>query len=83
MPYPHKFVKLTDQERKEVESALKELLHRRESKKRRRLQIIYWSDQGSSYDSIAKSLYFSYATVRRWIYRWQKEGIKPFLPRKK
>lgn len=79
MPYPHVFIKLTEEERKIVNDELKNLAIAGNYKKRRPLQILYLSDSGITFSGICTRLGFSYATVRRWIYRYKKEGLKPFL----
>jgi hypothetical protein len=79
MPYQHQFIKLTDQERKIVNDEARNLNIAGRYKKRRQLQILYLSDTGITFRGICIRLSFSYATVRRWIYRYKKEGLKPFL----
>lgn len=79
MPYPKKHIKLTDEERLIVIAQLAVYQKEGKWKKRKRLQILYWSDQGRGIRAIMGSTGFSYATVRRWLYRYEKEGLKPFL----
>jgi len=83
MPYPHQFIRLTDQERKIVSDELRNLAIAGRYKKRRQLQILYLSDNGLEFRSICIRLNLSYAAVRRWIYRYEKEGIKPFISGRK
>ena len=79
MPYPHQFIRLTDEERNIVKDELRNLYIEGKYKKRRQLQILYLSDEGKTFRIICERLRFSYATVRRWIYRYKKEGLKPFI----
>jgi hypothetical protein len=79
MPYPHQFIKLTPGERKKIDRASKIFALQGKWKKRRYLSILYLSDAGRPFRVIASYCRFSYATVRRWIYRYRKEGLAPFL----
>ncbi|MBI5777848.1 MAG: helix-turn-helix domain-containing protein [Planctomycetes bacterium] len=79
MPYPHQFIRLTDQERKIVSDELRNLNIAGKYKKRRRLQILYLSDQKIEFERIAQRLKCSYNTVRWNIYRYKKHGLKPFI----
>ncbi|MBI4712368.1 MAG: helix-turn-helix domain-containing protein [Planctomycetes bacterium] len=79
MPHPHSFIKLTPAERAKVSAELKRLACAGEFKKRTPLNILYWSDQGKPFRAIAELTNCSYMTVRRWIYRYRKEKLKPFI----
>jgi hypothetical protein len=79
MPYPHPCIKLTEEERKIVNTHLKRYAREGKWKHRRRLQILYFSDIGHRYELITEETKFSYATVRYWIYRYRGEGLKPFI----
>ncbi|MBI4712283.1 MAG: helix-turn-helix domain-containing protein [Planctomycetes bacterium] len=79
MPYPHQYIKLTDEERKILEAEIKKAVGDTSNKRRRRLQIPYLSDQGWTFRSIMANTKFSYATVRRYIYRYRKDGLKAYI----
>ncbi|MEW6027099.1 MAG: helix-turn-helix domain-containing protein [Planctomycetota bacterium] len=81
MPYPHQFIKLTDEERTIVKAEIQRYGKEGKVKKRAHIQILYFSDQGQDFQSIAVVLSLSYPTVRRWIYLYRKEGLKPFVGR--
>ena len=79
MPYPHQFIKLNEEELKLLDVELHRLALRGEWKKRSRLQIFWLSHNRYPYDNIVRNTGFSYATVRRWIYRYRKEGLKSII----
>ena len=79
MPYPHKFIKLTDDERKKINQELQVMAMRKQFRKRRRLQAISLSDSGFSYDEISQRLDSSYWTVQLWISTYRKLGLDKFL----
>jgi DNA-binding transcriptional ArsR family regulator len=89
MPYPHKFIKLTEEERKRLEAELKNLAitteccNRRRLQKRRRLQAIYFSSIGWEIDKISKSLKVSYRSVKGWLSAYRKNGIEALIRDKK
>jgi hypothetical protein len=91
MPYPHKFIKLTPEEREKIKRELKRLARLEKWKKRKPLQALYLSDQKKTISSIAKYLEKTNRTVRGWFYRYEKEGLdrfikwvnRPILPPKK
>ena len=80
MPYPHAFIRLTDEESQKVSFWLKRYLVTEQYKKRRRLQVLYLSDQGFAFDKITRRLNCHYNTVRGNIYLYRKQGLKPFIP---
>ena len=79
MPYPHTFIILTPEERKDISFWLERYVLTGQYKKRRRLQVIYLSDQKIEFARIAKRLNCSYNTVRWNIYLYKKQGLKPFI----
>lgn len=79
MPYPHSFIKLTEEERKTVSRKLSEFNQAGKYKKRRRLQVLWFSNQGITYEQISKKTDLSYQRVRELIYLYRKEGLKPFI----
>ena len=66
-------------ELKLLDVELHRLAMRGEWKKRSRLQIFWLSHNRYPYDNIVRNTGFSYATVRRWIYRYRKEGLKSII----
>jgi hypothetical protein len=81
MPYPHQFIKLTDRERLIVSAELKRLAIEGKHKKRLPLNILYWSDRGKTFKVITQLTLASYSTVRRYIYLYRKQRLKPFIGR--
>lgn len=79
MPYPHTFITLTAEERKQVSFWLERYAVSHQYQKRKRLQILYLSDQKIEFARIAKRLNYHYDTVRWNIYLYRKQGLKPFI----
>ncbi|MBI5779398.1 MAG: helix-turn-helix domain-containing protein [Planctomycetes bacterium] len=79
MPFPHVFIKLTDQERNTVAKELTAFSIKGKFKKRKALQVLWLSDQGFTFQSIGQRLNYSYIRVRQLIYLYRKQGLKPFL----
>jgi hypothetical protein len=79
MPYPHVFITLTQKEQKQVSFWLERYAVTGQYEKRRRLQILYLSDQKVEFERIAKRLNYSDMTVRRYVYMYRKQGLKPFI----
>ncbi|MFH1229905.1 MAG: helix-turn-helix domain-containing protein [Planctomycetota bacterium] len=79
MPYPHAFITLTPQERKQVSFWLEQYSLTGQYQKRRRLQVLYLSDQKIEFERIARRLKYHYNTVRWNIYLYRKQGLKPFI----
>jgi hypothetical protein len=75
MPYPHKYITLTPEEREKIKKELYRLLMARKYKKRKPLTALYLSDQKKTISSIAKYLEKTNGTVRNWFYRYEKEGL--------
>lgn len=79
MPYPHAFIKLTKEERRKIKSELQRLLAAGLPKKRKPLQMLYFSDIGKTFKAIAKYLDVDYRTVKRWISAYRKDGLAAFI----
>ena len=81
MPFPHSYIKLTDTELKITEKELERYALERNMPRRNRLLILLLSHLGNNYRQIAERRRppFSIMTVRRCIYRYRKEGLKPFV----
>ena len=79
MPYPHTYIKLTDEERKKINQELQVMAMRKQFRKRRRLQSISLSDSGFNYDEISHRLDVSYWAVQLWISTYRKLGLDKFL----
>ncbi|MFH0888294.1 MAG: helix-turn-helix domain-containing protein [Planctomycetota bacterium] len=78
MSYPHTYIKLTEEERKGVSAELKRLAIIGKDKERKRLQVVWLSDSGLTFEQIARRLGKSYRTVQRWVSKYRKEGLKAF-----
>ncbi|MDI6788470.1 MAG: helix-turn-helix domain-containing protein [Planctomycetota bacterium] len=79
MPYPHKYITLTPEEKKRVVDEIKRLTLARRWKRRRPLQMLYFSDQKLPFRAIADTLIVSYSTVCNWVYRYRREGLEGFI----
>jgi len=79
MPYPHKFITLTLEERERLEKELQRLTLLRRWKRRKPLQTLYLSDQKKTFRSIAEYLGVSYRTLRGWVYRYRREGLEGII----
>ena len=79
MPFPHKFIKLTDEERKRISRELQAMALKGQSRKRKRLQAVWLSDSGLTYEQICQRLDTSYWAVQLWITTYQKLGLDGFL----
>jgi predicted phosphatase len=79
MPYPHVYITLTPEERQLIKTELQRLVTLKKWKKRKPLQALYLSDQKKIFQDIANYLGVSYMTVRRWIYRYRKNGLNTFI----
>ena len=79
MPYPHKYITLTPEDREKIERELKRLARLRKWKKRMPLQALWLSDEKNTFSSIARSFGKGYSTVRNWVYRYEKEGLDRFI----
>ncbi|MFH0887624.1 MAG: helix-turn-helix domain-containing protein [Planctomycetota bacterium] len=79
MPYPHTYIKLTPEEKKQIKDELQRLTYLKQWKKRHPLQALYLSDQKKPFQDIANYLDVSYMSVRRWVYKYRKFGLNTFL----
>ncbi|MFH0889040.1 MAG: helix-turn-helix domain-containing protein [Planctomycetota bacterium] len=79
MPYPHTYIKLTPEEKKRIEKEIERLTLLRQWKKRKPLQVLYLSDQKKTFRDIAEYLGKSFDTIRRWVYRYRKDGLEDFI----
>jgi hypothetical protein len=81
MPFPHTHIKLTEAELKIVTDEMTRYAREGKIKKRSRLQILYLSHTGETLAQMANLHLpgFAYRTVKRWIGRYRKEGLKPFV----
>lgn len=48
-------------------------------RKRKRLQAVWLSHSGLTYQQISKRLEVSYRIVKQWLSTYRKKGIEPFL----
>lgn len=79
MPYPHVYIHLTTEEREQISKELKRLLLAGKYQKRKPLQVLWLSDQKKTFKDIANCLGKSFDTVRRWVYRYRKDGLEGFI----
>jgi transposase len=75
MPYPHKFIKLTQEEQWLVSAHLQRLAREGKDRERKRLQVVFLSNQGLTFRQIMKRLGMCYRTVKNCVYIWKKEGL--------
>lgn len=75
MPYPPVFIKLTREERWWVSAQLQRLAREGKDRERKRLQVIYLSNQRLTFRQIMKQLGMCYRTVRNCVYIWKKHGL--------
>jgi len=75
MPYPHQFIKLTPEEKKQIKIELKKLEVLGKSGKRKRLMAFCLSDKGETFRFISWYLDVSYRTVKRWISNYRQNGF--------
>ncbi|MBI4712738.1 MAG: helix-turn-helix domain-containing protein [Planctomycetes bacterium] len=79
MSYPHTYIKLTPEEKKQIETEIQRLTYARQWKKRKPLQALYLSDQHKTYQNIANYLVVSYRMVQKWMSRYRKQGLNGFI----
>lgn len=81
MPFPHSYIKFTDAEVEIVKQELERYAVEGRFKKHTPLVILYLSHIGKNYQQISESTHppLTIRTIRRWIYRFRKEGLKPFV----
>lgn len=78
MPYPHQFIKLTDEEEKLIKSKLIEYTVKKQYKKHNRIQALWLSGHGWTFEAISRHERVSYRTVKRWISRYRQKGLNAF-----
>ena len=83
MPYPHAYIKLTEEERQRISRELQTMAQRGQHRRRKRLQAIWLSDSGLTYQEISKRLDVTYQSVKMWISAYRKVGWDNFLARMK
>lgn len=83
MPFPHKFIKLTPEQKKQVEQALKHFAITGQYKKHRRLQFVYLSNERLTFQQISKRLGVSYRMVQKWYLKYRQKELGAFLPAKR
>lgn len=81
MPYPHTFITLTPEEKKQIKDEMQRLTYLKQWKKRKPLQALYLSDQKKPFQDIANYLKVTHRTIQRWIAKYRKEGLNAFLTR--
>jgi hypothetical protein len=79
MPYPHQFVKLTDEERRKISSILADLAVKGKWQKRQRVSAVWFSDQGHTEEQISQLLKVSYRSVKKWLSIYRKGGLEALL----
>jgi len=79
MPYPHPFIKLTEEEKKIIKFEMLKSRQRNNKSNFLRLKVLQFSNNGFTFKSIAEILDRSYAWVRQTIYMYRKDGLKPFI----
>lgn len=75
MPYPHKFIRLTREQRWLVSTHLQRLAREGKNRERKHLQVIYLSNSGLTFKQIMKRLNMCYRTVRNCVYTYEKDGL--------
>ena len=83
MPYPHRYITLSPEERNRISRLLQELSINRQYRKRIRLQAIWLSDQKQTYLQISQNLNVTYQSVKMWIAAYRKVGLDEFMARMK
>ncbi|MEW6026439.1 MAG: helix-turn-helix domain-containing protein [Planctomycetota bacterium] len=78
MSYPHYFIRLNPDERRQMLIKLSQYAVKGQHSQRRRLQAIYFSDKGETFEQISKRLNVSYRTVQRWISFYHRKGLNGF-----
>ncbi|MBI4712073.1 MAG: helix-turn-helix domain-containing protein [Planctomycetes bacterium] len=79
MPYPHRYIKLTDDQRRQVKWKLQELLMAGKSRARTKLQAIWLSDRGDTFSGIARHSGRTYRTIQNWMRRYRAMGFDAFI----
>ena len=81
MPFPHSYIKLTEEELGIIRQEMERYALAGDFKKRNRLLILLFSHSGKSYQQITDPNIpgMANATVRYWLNRFRKDGLKPFI----
>lgn len=79
MSYPHAYITLTPEEKKQIKDELQRLALLKKWKKRKPIQALYLSDQKKPFQDIANYLDVTHRTVQRWIAKYRKEGPDGFI----
>lgn len=83
MPYPHTFINLSPEEKSKISRELERMAIKGEHRKRKRLQGVWLSNSGLTYQEISKRLAVTYQSVKMWISAYKKLGLDGFLARMK
>lgn len=83
MPFPHKFIKLTEVKRKRISQQLQFMAVRGQFRRRKRLQAISLSDKGHTFEQVSTMLDVTYQSVKMWVSLYQKVGLDEYLARMK
>ena len=81
MPFPHTFIKLTDEERKRISREIRVLWQANQTRKGKRLQAIWMSDAGYTIKQISGRLGVAYRTVKMWFSTYHKVGLEEYIRR--
>ncbi|MEW6027325.1 MAG: helix-turn-helix domain-containing protein [Planctomycetota bacterium] len=83
MPYPHTYIKLSPEEKSRISRELEQMALKGKHRKRKRLQAVWLSNSGLTYEEISQRLDVTYQSVKMWILAYKKLGIDEFLARLK
>ncbi|MFH1226638.1 MAG: helix-turn-helix domain-containing protein [Planctomycetota bacterium] len=83
MPFPHAFIKLTDDERKRISRELQTMALKGQNRKRKRLQAVWLSDKGHTFKQISTMLDVTYQSVKTWVSLYRQVGLDEYLARMK
>ncbi|MFH1231179.1 MAG: helix-turn-helix domain-containing protein [Planctomycetota bacterium] len=79
MPYPHTYITLTPEEKKQIKDELQRLAALKKWNKRKPLQALHLSDQKKPFQDIANYLDVTHRTVQRWIAKYREKGLDGFI----
>jgi transposase-like protein len=79
MPYPHTYITLTPEEKKQIKDELQRLALLKKWKKRKPLQALHLSDKKKPFQDIANYLNVTHRTVQRWIAKYREKGLYGFI----
>jgi transposase len=83
MPYPHTYIKLSPDEKSRISRELEQMALKGEHRKRKRLQAVWLSNSGLTYQEICQRLDVTYQSVKMWITAYKKLGLSEFLTKMK